>query len=173
MKRCWRQACRIKKRANYSYNHNCWIFPKGDSQHLRNQIQYTSSRKEMCFFMIRDEFKEYKTIQTKDPQKFDLLLKEALDPIKLKNPEVTRFYDSEIGHCAYVSWEEKICEPENAKDEFELKGISYCCGECPLFVLQKDRRVKKSICNLGESTWYEKSACNELYEMIKEGKIEL
>lgn len=123
--------------------------------------------------MVRQEYKSYKTIQTKDPEKFDIMLQEFLEEIRLKNPEVQRFYDAAIGHCAYVEWEEKICEPENAKDEYELKGIKYCCGECPMFVLQKDKRVKRSICNKGERTWYDKSACNELYELIKEGKIEI
>lgn len=123
--------------------------------------------------MIRQEYKSYKTIQTKDPEKFDIMLQEFLEEIRLKNPEVKRFYDAAIGHCAYVEWEEKICEPENARDEFELKGIKYCCGECPMFILQKDHRVKKSICNKGERTWYDRSACNELYELIKEGKIEI
>ena len=123
--------------------------------------------------MIRQEFKNYKTIQTKDPEKFDIMLQEFLEDIRLKNPDVQRFYDSAIGHCAYIEWDEKICEPENAKDEYELKGIKYCCGECPMFVLQKDKRVKRSICNKGERTWFEKNACNELYELIKEGKIEI
>lgn len=123
--------------------------------------------------MIRKDFKKFKTIQSEFPDTFDSLLEEFLDKILLKEYEVKRFYEPTIGHCAYIEWEEKILEPENAKDEFELEGIKYCCGECPLYILQKDRRVKHSICNKGEKVWYEKAACNDLYEKIKKGEIEL
>lgn len=123
--------------------------------------------------MIRTEREINRTIQEKSPEVFDAKLNSLMEEVALKNPSSERFFDASIGHCAYVKWTETIIEPENARDEYSLKGIEYVCGECPFFVLQKDRRIKYSVCNKGEKVWYEHSACVELYELIKKGDVEI
>ena len=123
--------------------------------------------------MIRKEITKHKTIQTKSPKEFDDLLEALLAEVALNDPSVSRFYDGEIGHCAYVEWKVEVIKPENLKDEFKLKGIEYVCGECPFFRLHPDRRVKYTTCQMGVRCSYEDGACERLYEGIQKGEIDM
>lgn len=121
--------------------------------------------------MIRLEKEIHKTIQEKSPEAFDEKLNALMEEIALKNPSSERIFDSVAGHIAYVKWIEIVVEPEDVRDEFILKGTEYVCGECPFFELQKDRRIKYSVCNQGQKVWYEHKACLHLYELIKKGDV--
>ena len=124
--------------------------------------------------MIRKDYLKTDIVQSHDPlkvvEKLNALLEEKADC----EPQITQEgYHPKIGHYAKVRWSERITIPEDARDRANIKGVNLCCGECPFFVLQNDRRIKHSVCNQGTRTWYEKAACVELYEMIEKGEIEL
>lgn len=123
--------------------------------------------------MKRIEKEMNKTIVERNPETFDERLNNLMEDISRKEPHCERFFDASIGHCAYVKWTETIIEAEDIRDEYTLKGIEYVCGDCPFFVLQKDKRIKYHICNKGERTWYEHQACLALYEMIEKGEIQI
>lgn len=127
----------------------------------------------MCFFMIRKCYPKYEILESKNPKQLTDKLNSLLEGVAKKDVEVKTGFDSSIGHYAHVKWMEDLTIPEDIRDEFALKGIKYVCGQCPFFVLHKDKRIKYHICNKGEHTWYEHSACNMLYEMIEKGEIEL
>ena len=126
-----------------------------------------------AFFMIRKDYPKFEILQSKNPEELTEKLNMLMEKIACKSPEVKTDYDSSIGHFAHVRWQEEIIEPEDIRDEYKLKGIEYVCGQCPFFVLQKDRRIKYSVCNQGTETWYDHKACVELYQMIEDGKVEI
>ena len=123
--------------------------------------------------MIRKEIKRHKTIQTKSPRDFDLSLEKLMEEIALDDPVVERFFDASIGHCAYVEWTVSVLKPEDVRDEFELQGIQYLCGECPFYEMNPDKRVLYSVCKLGQKTKYGNKACVQLYEMIQKGDVNM
>ena len=123
--------------------------------------------------MIQKEITRHKTIQTKSPKTFDSELGKLLEEVALCEPEVTRFYDSEAGHIAYVTWKESIIKAEDVRDEYEMKGISYHCGDCPYYEHPNDKRIVYSTCGLGQRASYGKRACVELYEKIQKGDVNM
>lgn len=62
---------------------------------------------------------------------------------------------------------------ETAEDRAELKGIKYYCGECPFFHHNPDKRVKYSICDKGRRATCNGYACDELYEEVERGEVEI
>ena len=123
--------------------------------------------------MIPKEYPMFEILQSKSPKEMTEKLNELMQKVCKKNPEVQTAFDSSIGHYAHVRWLEQVTIPEDVRDEFKLQGIQYCCGECPFFILQKDRRIKYSVCNKGEKVRFDDAACVDLYRMIKEGEVEL
>lgn len=121
--------------------------------------------------MKKVEKLNYQTIEERSAKVFDEKLNNLVEEIALCEPDVRRLFEPSIGYIAFVEWKELIIEPEDARDEYKLKGIEYCCGECPFFKLSEDRRVKKAICEQGEKTYYDRPACAELYERIKKGEV--
>ena len=45
----------------------------------------------------------------------------------------TQLFNNENGFSAYITYEEVEKIPECLKDEFDLKGITFTCKECPYF----------------------------------------
>lgn len=90
------------------------------------------------------------------------------------NPQV--MYPPNVpGHCAYITYTEKVEKPENAKDRLELQGIMPVCGECPFFQEPGDRRVKCGTCTKGivPAPRYDLRACNFLCELMEAGAVDM
>ena len=121
--------------------------------------------------MIVKEIKRHRTIQTKSPKEFDQELDRLMNDIALKSPNVERFFDATIGHCAYVEWTEEVMKSESIKDDYELKGMRFVCGDCPMCILPEDRRIKNFICERGERVYYDRPACIWFYEGLESGVI--
>lgn len=122
--------------------------------------------------MIRDAFKQFIILECDSAQEFQDKLNLAMREHASKHPEVE--FNKNKGHSAYISWREEVTIPENARDEYELKGEKYHCCDCPFFVLSQDRRVKYTTCGCDvHSTYYERPACEEFYEKLKRGEIVL
>ena len=89
------------------------------------------------------------------------------------NPEVT-FTDG----CARIEYTKSF---EEIAPPVTETGITFTCGECPLFrpILKKngqpDERVKYGDCDYSEfgRTWKTSSACECLYTMLKNGTVSL
>lgn len=123
--------------------------------------------------MLIRKIQKLKIIQSKDPKEVEKQFEEVLESIGVEADYIRVDYDSNVGHYAHIRWTKTITEPENVRDEYILNGKRYCCGDCPFFVLQKDRRIKYSLCEKNEKTWFEHDACLKLYEMIDRGEVEL
>lgn len=152
----------IKKSNLFSYYTSTYFY----NSHIQK-------RKDVVIFMIERNKERHKTLEIRDPAEFDSQLEKLLAEVEDMHPETYRFFDASVGHCAYIKWVEHIREPEDARDRAALQGNRYVCGECPFFQLQKDRRIKHTVCNNGIRTWYEKAACLDLYERIERGEIEI
>ena len=124
--------------------------------------------------MVYKTIPRFKIIENKNPVKLTDELNGVLEVIAEHDSiNVTTGFDASIGHYAHIRWSEEKVIPESIADEFKLEGIQYCCGECPFFILQQDRRIKHSVCNKGRRTTYDTPACDCLYEMIRKGEIEI
>lgn len=132
-----------------------------------------SREKEVRFLMIQTTIKKPYIIEETDAKKFNDLVDEFIESKALQKPEaVVEYADGKF--IAVIYYEKEVVETETVSDEFKLKGITYVCGECPFYVLSKDKRIKYSECEKGHRRcYYDQPACEELYQLIKEGKVEL
>ena len=117
--------------------------------------------------MVREEFLQTMIIESHDAEEVTKRLNQVLKEYSALDVTYTKTYYPEIGHCAHVEWREVTIIPENARDEFQIKGITHYCGECPKFHLSEDKRVKYSFCEKGQKVWYDREACSARYEEIK------
>ena len=97
---------------------------------------------------------------------FELELNKRLQELSKFSPEVK--FNMNMGHCAYLyyTYEEEI--PEDVKDEYELRGEQYYCGDCPELKKTKDKRRKWFPCGYhpyGKSN-IESKACAHFYEEL-------
>ena len=122
--------------------------------------------------MKRETFRQFIILECDSAQEFQEKLNLAMREHATKHPEVE--FNKNKGHSAYISWTEEVTIVESIADEFAMKGIRYVCGECPFFELSKDKRVKYTTCGCDvKNTYYERPACESLYEKIKRGEIVL
>ena len=85
------------------------------------------------------------------------------------------------GLTAYISYTETVKIPEDVYDEYELKGVSFRCEDCPMFdPIRKedgteDRRVRYGNCELAKygRTMKDAEACDQLFTMIGNGRVGL
>ena len=106
-------------------------------------------------------------------------LNEQVYALRQYKPVVT-FSDSDP-LCAYIKYVAKVPVPETLADEYELKGISFVCAQCPYFspVLkddgEQDKRCKWGNCEHAEfgRTYKTSPACDKLYDLIREGDVKL
>ena len=119
--------------------------------------------------------KQIKVISCHDPTEFQELFNEAQRELASKHPVVE--FNMAMGHCAYITYDEKICVPENAEDEFYQMGLSYKCRNCPKFNWPMTQtgsinRIKKEgDCMLKASTRRDNPACEYLYKSILTGDL--
>lgn len=106
-------------------------------------------------------------------------LNEQIYELRQHSPVVT-FSDADP-LCAYVKYAKKMSVPESLADEYEAQGIRFICAQCPFFKPatrdngEPDRRCKWGYCEHTEfgKTYKTSSACEKLYELIKEGDVKL
>ena len=92
----------------------------------------------------------------------------------LKNVEVD--HRNRQNFCAYVTFEEVEKIPENAKDEYELDGISFQCRDCPYCKKSEDKRIKHLECLAPDDSGMPRTrgsnhACVFFYEELKAGTL--
>lgn len=136
---------------------------------VRNTLESPSTR-EVIFYM-KKRTKQFKFI--KDPELNESELNLALLELSEKKTEVT--FSDGYARIEYTKDFEEIEPPVTEK------GITFTCGECPMFkpVLNRkgepDGRVKYGDCEFSEfgRTWKTTAACQNLYTLIKNGSVTL
>ena len=123
--------------------------------------------------MIHETRKQIRVIEAETAKGFETAFNEALAELAKWRPDVT--LNMQRGtHCAYIMYTETVTIPEDIRDEYELKGIRYICGDCPWFRPSPDRRIKYTTCDRGEyRTTYNTAACLALYKAVDNGEVKL
>ena len=107
-------------------------------------------------------------------QEFQEKLNEALNSIASNGRKHEIQFNMNMGLCAYILYDERLEIPESIADEYELKGETYDCGECPMFRPSDDRRVKYTTCAKGyRRRGYCDPCCDWFYEALEGGEITL
>lgn len=107
-------------------------------------------------------------------QDFQERLNSALGDLAAKGYKHELQFNMAMGLCAYILYEEHMEIAESIADEYELKGETYKCYECPMFRPSEDRRVKYTTCGNGNRHIYHNCPCCDwFYEMLEEGAIRL
>ena len=107
-------------------------------------------------------------------EEFQSTLNSALAEIADKGYKHDIQFNMAMGLCAYILYEERYEQPENIADEYELRGETYKCYECPMFRPSEDRRVKYTTCGHGERhIYYNCPCCNWFYEQLEGGALTL
>lgn len=105
---------------------------------------------------------------------FQTNLNNALDDLARKGKKHDLQFNMAYGLCAYIIYEERFEEAESLADEYELKGETYKCYECPFYRPSNDKRVKYTTCAHGERhTYHSMDCCEWFYEELEKGGIEL
>lgn len=105
---------------------------------------------------------------------FQNKLNKALEDLADKGYKHDLQFNMSYGLCAYIIYEEVYQKAETLADEYELKGETYKCYECPMFRPSKDRRVKYTTCERGvRQTWHSCPCCEWFYEAMEGGEISL
>ncbi len=119
--------------------------------------------------MKRKDVRQQKTIIAATPEEWDEKINAALASLPCDAaPEIIRERkDGEF--MAVVEYTLTEYEPEDIMDEFDLKGVTYRCCDCPQLKKSPDKRVKWHDCMLGmkELTKESSIACEWYYEQIK------
>ncbi len=101
-------------------------------------------------------------------------LNEALAEIAEKGYKHDIQFNMSYGLCAYILYEERKEVPESIADEYELKGMTFKCYECPMFRPSEDKRVKYTTCGHGvRKVGHSDPCCDWFYEQLEGGALEL
>ena len=121
--------------------------------------------------MKRTRLTRYVGLDARSAAELGEMLTEKCEELKEFAPEVV--WNLGNGHSAFLVYTEHIEEPENAKDEFELRGETYTCGECPFNWPVVDGRSHHRIAckRCPGGTDEDIPACNWFYEKLKEGEV--
>lgn len=95
---------------------------------------------------------------------------EALNDVlnKVEEPDIK--FDTNRPFLAYITYVEYVRIPESIQDAYNLRGEIHRCNECEYYQPSSDRRVKYSVCALGNRVYANKEGCELLYKTINEGR---
>ena len=126
--------------------------------------------------MKSKSIQQFAIVRSDSASAFEGELNARIMELSDKNPIVK--FD---GLTAYISYTETVRIPEDTSDEYELKGVSFRCEDCPMFDPickgdgTEDRRVKYGNCELSKfgRTMRDSQACEQLFTMIQNGRVGL
>lgn len=124
--------------------------------------------------MFQEAFRQFAIVTADSAQQFTERLNEELYRLRHKSPEV-----SFEGMIARISYIEHVDAPEDTADEYELKGVSLTCQDCPFFRPQRktdgseDLRAKRGKCEFAMYgiTSRDTRACSHLFECMNRGEV--
>lgn len=98
------------------------------------------------------------------------LLNEKIEQIHGAQPEI-KWFDNRFS--ALLFYTEHVEEPENIRDEYELRGECYTCGDCPMKWPVTDGRSRhRWACKrCPGGTDEDIRACVRFYQMLEDGEV--
>lgn len=100
------------------------------------------------------------------------LLTQKCEELREFRPEVVK-WSFEHGYSAFLYYEEHIDIPEDIRDEYELRGECYTCGDCPFKEPITDGRSRhRWRCKrMPQGTDMDQRACKWFYVQLDEGEV--
>lgn len=121
--------------------------------------------------MKRTRLTRYIGLDARNAAELGELLTQKCEELKGFSPEIV--WNLGNGCSAFLVYEEHTEEPENLREEYELRGEAYTCDACPFREPVTDGRRRhhwKCICRPG-GTDLDYPACNRFYQKMEEGEI--
>lgn len=129
--------------------------------------------------MKNSVYEQFAIVKEDSAALFTAKLNEQIYALREYDPVVS-FSDADP-LCAYIKYVARVSVPESIKDEYEANGARFIYAQCPFFKPatkddgSEDKRCKWGNCEHAEfgRTYKTSSACDKLYELIKEGDVKL
>lgn len=120
--------------------------------------------------MKRTRMQRFIGVDARDAAELAELLNEKMEQIKGAQPEI-KWFDGQFS--ALLFYTEHIEEPENIRDEYELRGECYTCGDCPMkWPITDGRSRHRWACKrCPGGTDEDIRACIKFYQMLEEGEL--
>lgn len=121
--------------------------------------------------MKRTRTTRYVGLDARSAEELGELLTTKCEELKEFCPEVV--WNLGNGNSAFLVYTEHIEEPEDLRDEYELRGETYYCAECPFKEPITDGRSRhRWRCKrMPRGTDSDQRACNWFYIQLEEGKV--
>lgn len=124
-------------------------------------------------------YEQFAIVQSDSAALFTAKLNETIYRLRNSNP-VVKFSEADP-LCAYIHYVVYENTPETVAEASEMEGVHFVCAQCPYFhpIMKEDgtpdKRVKWGDCEYAElgRTMRMASACDKLYETIKEGDVKI
>lgn len=98
------------------------------------------------------------------------MLTQKCEELRQFSPEIV--WNLGNGCSAFLVYDEHFDEPENLREEYELRGEAYTCESCPFRQPNTDGRKHNWRCIRRPSgTEIDFPACNHFYLQLEEGEI--
>lgn len=125
--------------------------------------------------MKRKTVRQQKTIIALTPEEWDEKVNAALASMlddSGHDPTIERTRTEDGGFQAVIEFWKEFSEPEDIRDEYNLRGEVYRCEDCPNLRRERDRRIRWLTCDKGmkETTKESAEACLWYYEQIDKAR---
>lgn len=110
-----------------------------------------------------------RTVRADNAEEFDRLFNKASAEL----PSSAELVWDPSPMCVHFIYTDTEKIPETVKDEYELKGITYCCRNCPYLEKDEDRRKRRHACKYavyGE-VFEDEPACERFYRELNAGLL--
>lgn len=111
-------------------------------------------------------FNRIEVVSEVSPQTFQDKLNETYQRLAGRKFEQS-LYNNQNGFTAYITYEEIEQTPECLKDEYEIKGISFKCGDCPYFEPINNYEGMCDFCR-GKLRKNDKADCGAFWQYMEE-----
>lgn len=120
--------------------------------------------------MKRTRVKRYVGLDARSAAELGELLTAKCEQLKEWQPQVEVDLST---RSALLFYEERLEEPEDIRDEYELRGETYTCGECPFKEPVTDGRChhRWKCRRMPRGTDDEQRACLWFYQELEEGRV--
>ena len=121
--------------------------------------------------MKRTRLTRYVGLEAKTASELGELLTQKCEELKEYRPEIV--WNLENGNSAFLVYEEHLEEPENLREEYELRGEAYTCEACPYRTPITDGRARHRwrCSERPGGTHIDGPACLKFYEDLEKGEI--
>lgn len=126
-----------------------------------------------------ESIQQFAIVNEDSASAFEEVLNAKMKELSRNHPVIA--FNENYPFYARISYTQTVEIPENVADQFELEGACFHCGDCPMFqpILKADGtvdgRVRYGNCEMSEfgRTYKDSKACDQLYKMLKSGRIGL